>query len=306
MNTAIPAAWLKWPKRWGSEFHPFLTHDRGAKRDIFEEKIIDNTLRMNKKNIKKTKNKKTRELVSKISNGVLNSLIDFALFGVYYCAEMGSMEGGSLYQKFRRIDRDFEKFDSQSLRSALGRIKSKGWLDDNLKLTDKGQKRLDAVLPEHEKKAKWEEKWYIVAYDIPEHKRLYRDILRNALKNLGFGRLHKSLWISPFNFLGDVEDLAKKYKISRFVLLAVSNRLGREDSAFLAERIWKLDEVNEAYEEYIEKAKEGKLSPQEKIFSYLIILKNDPQLPKELLPENWFGEEANKIYKKVSRREKTK
>ncbi len=52
----------------------------------------------------------------------------------------------------------------------------------------------------------------IVTFDIPEGERRKRDWLRNALRDLGFTMVHKSVWMGkggvPEDFLRDVRDLA--------------------------------------------------------------------------------------------------
>ncbi len=248
--------------------------------------------------------KSIRKIVSKISEGIFDKVIDLVLFGVYYSAEMSPFSGGNLYQRFSRIERDFGQLNSDTLKRALQRAQQKGWLNDNLEVTPKGQKRLKEILPRYEKPSRWDGNWYIVAYDIPESKRYLREILRDNLERLGFGQYHKSLYISPFNFLGDVEKIIQQYHLSSYVLLAISNKLGREPSKELAERIWRLRELNDKYAEYIREMKSKKLTRQQAIFKYLMILNQDPKLPKDLLPEDWKGEEAYQIYKKLGFRKK--
>ena len=248
------------------------------------------------------KRKNIRKIVSKITAGIMEKVIDLVLFGIYYTAEMSPLNGGSLYQRFFRIGRDFERFNFQTLQQAVYRARQKGWLNEKLEVTPKGQKRLQEILPKYEKKPKWDGKWYLVGYDIPEEKKYLREILRSNLEQLGFGQLHKSFYISPFNFLGDVEKIIRKYNLSKYVLLAISHKLGREPSQELAERIWKLRELNDDYKEYIQEVKSKKFSPQQVVFKYLAILNRDPQLPKDLLPEDWQGEEAYKVYKRLTRK----
>lgn len=249
--------------------------------------------------MKKRGRSKLSKVVSNLSQGIFNRVIDLVLFGVYYTEEMSPFSGGSLYQRFSRIENDFDQLNSQTLRRALQRSLEQGWINKKLEITPRGQKRLEEVLPKYEKKPKWNGKWYIVAYDIPESKKYLREILRHKLRELKFGQLHKSLFICPYNLLGDVEKIVKQYNLSSYVLLAVSDRLGREPSSELAERIWHLDEVNQNYKKYIEEVNSKKLSKQEALFKYLVALHLNPQLPKELLPEDWKGEEAHDIYKKI-------
>jgi len=56
---------------------------------------------------------------------------------------------------------------------------------------------------------KWDGKWRLVMFDIPESKRTMREALRRKLKGLGFASFQKSAWIYPYpcqaeiNILGD-------------------------------------------------------------------------------------------------------
>lgn len=244
--------------------------------------------------------KEVKKLVLKITDGILERVVDLILFGVYYAGEMGPFSGGDLNQKFSRIGRDFDQFDYQTLKQALYRAQQKGWLNNKLEVTSKGQERLTQTLPKHEKKPKWNGKWYLVAYDVPEKKKYLREILRRKLEELGFGQVHKSLYICPYNFLGNVEKIVKQYDMESYVLMAISDKVGREPSKDLAEKVWKLRDINYEYGKYIMDVNSGELTKQQATFKYLVILNRDPQLPEGLLPENWKGEEAHKIYKKQS------
>ena len=75
--------------------------------------------------------------------------------------------------------------------------------------------------------------------------------------------------------------------------------IGDEKLENLLVRIYKLDEINNRYTDFIEKCKKGKIiSKLQMTFEYYSILKDDPQLPFELLPKNWLGDKANKVYHK--------
>ncbi len=243
--------------------------------------------------------KKPRQLsetILKISDGILCKAVDLVLFWVYLICETGPLHGGSIYKSFSRVERDFDQFDSGTLKNALKNSVSAGWLDNNLRLTDKGWRKLSAVLPIYDSQPKeWDGVWHIVSYDIPEKKRRRRDILRGILLKLGFGPLHKSLWICPYNFLDDVEKIAKRYEIADSVLLAEANRLGKEPSRVLADKVWRLKEINQDYQEYIQSIRKKELTKHQAAFGYLSILKRDPQLPDVLLPDNWLGREAYEI-----------
>lgn len=243
--------------------------------------------------------KEISKKVLEITEGIFSSLLDLVLWNIFYFWELGPLGQPAKLRKAEFLAwRNLEKFNYLTLKRTIQRAKSKGWIKDDLTLTKEGKKRLEGLVPCYFGKREWDGNWYLVSYDILEKMRIFRNILRNSLKRLGFGRVHASFWISPFNFLGEVEKIVKDYNLSPFVILAVSNKLGREESKYLANRIWKLEKINERYQKLIEKTKKEK--PEDLIFEYLAILYNDPQLPDELLPEGWLGEDAYLVFKNFS------
>lgn len=251
----------------------------------------------NTKNFKKNKRKEVFEIVLKITDGLFCSLTDLVLWNLFYFAELSPLRNATDLGKAKFLaDKNFEKFNYFTIKRILDSTKKNGWIKEDLTLTKKGMERLNNFIPAYSKKEKWDKNWHLVSYDIPEIKRKYRDILRDNLKQLGFGEMHASLWISPFDFSKDVEKIVEHYHLSRFVILAVSNKIGKEKSRIFAEKIWKIKEINKKYKLIIRKSKNN--NPKNLIFEYLSIFKKDPQLPNEFLPEDWVGDEAYLIFKK--------
>lgn len=68
-------------------------------------------------------------------------------------------------------------------------------------ITTKGRKRsLQARFDELsiETPEKWDERWRLVMFDIPERHATSRKALTNKLQQLGFQLIQKSVWIHPF------------------------------------------------------------------------------------------------------------
>lgn len=68
-------------------------------------------------------------------------------------------------------------------------------------LTEKGRALLDAY--EIGRQAikpsmKWDGKWRVLIFDIPEKVRLKRESVRRTLMSLGFHRLQDSVWVFPY------------------------------------------------------------------------------------------------------------
>lgn len=245
----------------------------------------------------------TTEVIKKITQGVLSTLIDVVVLESTIWYEFLSnpipMTRTMTGLNYRGV------IDEQSYNRALKRAKGKGWIDRNFHPTKEGKMRLESVLNIcFEKSKKWDKNWYIVVFDIPEDKRRIRNILRKKLKALGFGMLQASVWISPYPYLGDVEEIVKFYHLKPYVLYAVSKKVGRYNSKELANQVWKLNEFNKQYKEFLDKYEKLKnksaIRDLNKLqFDYLGVLQLDPRLPSGLLPEDWAGERAYKIYKNL-------
>lgn len=54
--------------------------------------------------------------------------------------------------------------------------------------------------------AKWDKKWRVVIFDVPELSRKDRDFVRTHLKLLGLKECQKSVWISPWDVTGEIKD----------------------------------------------------------------------------------------------------
>lgn len=238
-----------------------------------------------------------------ISCGVLKSTADLALFAIAY--GIGLAKEPPTAKGVWSAVQWAEGVDCDSIVRTVKYLRSKGWIKQKLGITAEGQKRLNTFIPEPRTYPKrWNGTWYLVSFDIPERLRRKRDELRQALVRLGFGKLHSSLWISPYNFFGDVKKYLKNAYIDDFVILATSNHVGTEISNELANRIWKLEELNEDYGQWIKQYKacqEGNMQGRfELMFSYGALVRRDPFLPKPLLPAPWRGSTTHELFQTIS------
>ncbi|HEY4474397.1 MAG TPA: hypothetical protein VJC06_00535 [Candidatus Paceibacterota bacterium] len=88
----------------------------------------------------------------------------------------------------------------------VNRLRKSGFIkkENNIyKLTSTGEKEAFFSLIKSGKyfvqkdNTRWDKKWRIIFFDIPEKKRRYRDELRSMLKAIGFKEFQKSIWIYP-------------------------------------------------------------------------------------------------------------
>ena len=160
----------------------------------------------------------------------------------------------------------------------------------------------------------WDGRWRIVMFDVAEVQKRKRDYLREKLKELGFGMLQESVFLTPHDVIKDFSEYVESIGLRDSVdVLEASYILG--DSRGLAKRIWKLEELSKEYLEIIQeiqkiqKLKNSHLTIaryrskqlNNKIRAvkekYIKTLLSDPFLPSALLPKNYSRDQAEECIK---------
>ncbi|MEK7176046.1 MAG: CRISPR-associated endonuclease Cas2 [Patescibacteria group bacterium] len=77
-------------------------------------------------------------------------------------------------------------------------------------------------------RGKWDKKWRLVIFDIPEKKKPIREALRGHLKRLGFIELQHSVFVLPFECRNEVEYLIEFYNIRKFVRYIEASHIDNE------------------------------------------------------------------------------
>jgi len=94
-----------------------------------------------------------------------------------------------------------------------------------IELTKKGRRylfRLSLSKIKIKRPKRWDGKWRVVIFDIPEKLRHQRDIIRDKLISLGFRRIQMSVYVYPFECTREVRTISKRLFIDRCVLIMIS------------------------------------------------------------------------------------
>jgi DNA-binding transcriptional regulator PaaX len=75
---------------------------------------------------------------------------------------------------------------------------------------------------------KWDKKWRMVLFDIPEGKRSGRDALRIWLKKLKFHQLQASVFVHPYDCRDEYEFLVEMYGMRAYVRYAILETIDNE------------------------------------------------------------------------------
>jgi len=205
----------------------------------------------------------------------------------------------------------------QTLSSTLGRLTGKGWIKttkDRLRgahsytITPEGSTVVTKTL-QHLKISdddQWDGRWFFVLFNIPERQRKYRDILRNRLANVGFGRVQNSLWVTARDVAFELSDVLEKDRIRQSVTI-LRPTLSDEDAKLLSSAFeWDWEQLNSEYaklmelmKEYLRKKEHSVLEAKMLVYHYATLLQKDPKEPTYLEPASYLRSKVHAQYEKV-------
>jgi phenylacetic acid degradation operon negative regulatory protein len=185
-------------------------------------------------------------------------------------------------------------------------VKTGGDKDDEYALTEKGFTDLSFEFPFFRfLKHKWDFKWRIISYEIPESKREIRDRLRREMQGWGLGPWHRSFWLTPHPVIAELKELVTG-KIEEQYIQAFESDHSFGNRDLLIEKVWGKSALDKRYRELFKKwheilSKDGEKPEKfaEVIDEYITLLRIDPGLPVELLGQQWIGYEAFTIFKEI-------
>lgn len=213
------------------------------------------------------------------------------------------------------------KKSESAVRATLFRLKNKNLIKDSKKgretlfsLADSGREFIAGYMNRMSMaEEEWNGKWLLFSFNIPERKRSLRNILRDELTFIGFGRLHANLWISPYDIREECNRIIKRLEVKEHTAMFITDYVG-DDPKALAFRVWNLGQLSKTYQRLLEKYEKQYEEFKKSNFTdssqwalealvRLLKLKEElvelgtkePHLPKELLPDNWIGFELKKV-----------
>lgn len=126
--------------------------------------------------------------------------------------------------RYRRLWKAFYAMKQKGLFEYKGEDKN-GY--QTYQLTEKGVRDVRKFTLETlaiKRMAKWDRKWRLVIFDIPEKYKKARGALRDKLKEMNFYPLQKSSWVHPFPCEAEITFLKDVFNMHPFVeILTVEN-----------------------------------------------------------------------------------
>lgn len=124
------------------------------------------------------------------------------------------------------------------IQSSRVRLVKRGLLSyqkGKLSLTEKGEcelRLMELRSYEVQKPKKWDKKWRVLIFDIPERRRSLRAQIRLILSSIGFIRLQDSVWAYPYDCEDTITLLKADLKIGKDLLYLIVDSI-ENDTAYL-------------------------------------------------------------------------
>jgi len=137
------------------------------------------------------------------------------------------------------IAKDWEEINRDSLRRGVKSLHNLKLIkeirnDDGsitVVLSQKGKKKAqerDMAKIKINKPQKWDRRWRVVLFDIPEDRKSARDGLRYRLKKLGFCEYQKSVFVHPYDCKKEIDYIVEFYGVQEFVGFIIADSFNNE------------------------------------------------------------------------------
>ena len=141
---------------------------------------------------------------------------------------------GVAWQKYKQLHR----YDRRKVTQALKRLQRQKLVrvaerndETVIELSENGRKRVISYQIENlqiQKTENWDSLWRLVIFDIPDKKKLAREVFRRKLKQLGFYMLQESVFVTPYPCKEEINLLTINYQIRPYILYITAKSIQPE------------------------------------------------------------------------------
>lgn len=216
--------------------------------------------------------------------------------------------------------------DAQSVRTAVFRLKRRGWLAaqsrDGVRgyaLTPTSLAALsagDEIIWHPRQPADLADGWSIVTFSVPESDRTKRHRLRSGLSCLGYGNVGSGVWIAPARMHPAAERAVDGLGLLHRCAMFLGDYAAGADLPTLLADSWDLAAIDERYRSLLQEyspladslvaGTDGAIDGRAAFVAYLRVVDRwrrlpyrDPGLPTELLPPGWSAPAAGALFERL-------
>jgi CRISPR/Cas system-associated endoribonuclease Cas2 len=107
------------------------------------------------------------------------------------------------------------------------------WQDEKLHITPKGERQLALLMMREamqQQPRRWDGKWRVLVFDIPERRRALRLRVRSLFVEAGFVRLQDSVWVYPYDCEDIITLLKAEYRIGDDMRYMIVDSIERDSA----------------------------------------------------------------------------
>lgn len=210
------------------------------------------------------------------------------------------------------------EFEKGSVRDAVIRLEKAGAVDKlvrntkvEVRITNLGQSMLtEEIGVLRTQRGAWDRRWRMVI--LNGVKKSHHSLLK-SLSDLGYKRVARGVYVSPLTVSNATRQLFLDKTWTNLAQLIETRRLILGDDLQWARRLWGLDELGKAYDDFVTLAdrllktsrknylllRQSKGGFKQVFDRYFYLVMTDPHLPRQLLPEGWPAEEALNLFERL-------
>ncbi|MFC1439748.1 PaaX family transcriptional regulator C-terminal domain-containing protein [Streptacidiphilus sp. N1-10] len=210
--------------------------------------------------------------------------------------------------------------EEQPVRSAVSRLKRRGFLlatplggvagyalsESARQLLADGDRRIYA-----QRTPRLADGWVLALFSVPESERAKRHLLRSRLARLGYGTASPGVWLAPAHLYEETRHVLERLGLTGYTDLFRAEHLAFQATPEAVRRWWDLPALARCHEEFLDLHepvltrwnRRRNLPAEEAFADHLRALDSwrrlpylDPGLPPELLPADWPGVRAARVF----------
>ncbi|KHL12171.1 phenylacetic acid degradation operon negative regulatory protein [Mumia flava] len=237
----------------------------------------------------------------------------FSFLGVYVLGAGVAVSSGSVIDVFGRVG-----VSEEAVRSTLARMVKRGLLARHrdgrrvyVGLTDRAEDVLEdgqaRIWKTGAVNRDWDGTWTVVSFSLPDTRRRERHELRSRLVWEGFGPLHSGQWIAAG--ARPVDAVVAELGLAEHVTVLSSRAAAPTDDRDLVDRAFDTDAIAARYRAFVDRW--GAAAPLPGLpddlarqlvlhTDWLQLVRQDPHLPAQLLPDDWPAIRADEIFRELA------
>ena len=152
--------------------------------------------------------------------------------------------------------------------------------------------------------SKWNHKWTVIIYDVPETERPARDNFRNVVEKIGFRCWQRSVWLTVNPVKKLLIDLIENWELDKFVTVFTAETLFAKNDIKMIKKLFTPEKLEKKYVNFLNQAQNALSSSNKQKISSLVknyaeLISEDTGLPGEFFSDSKIRQKLVSKYKQL-------